>query len=65
MVAMPAVVVALSDAPSFTPNDLRSADPGAAREDEPAVDPAGAGYWQTQPTLLAMMATAVSRMPMV
>jgi hypothetical protein len=65
MVAMPAVVVALSVAPSFTPNDLRSADPGAAREDEVAADPAGAGYWHTQPTLLAMMATAVSRMLMV
>src|SRR4029434_7381796 len=30
-----------------------------------AADPAGVGYWHTQPTLLAMMATAVSRMPMV
>jgi hypothetical protein len=65
MVAMPAAVVALSVATSFTPNDLRSVDPGAAREDEPAADPAGAGYWHTQPTLLAMMATAVSRIAMV
>jgi len=64
MVAMPAVVVALSVATSLS-NALRSLDPGAAREDEPAADPAGVGDWHTQPTLLAMMATAVSRMPMV
>jgi hypothetical protein len=61
---MPAVAVAPSVAPSFTPNDLRSIDPGVTREEEPAADPAAAGDWQTQPTLLAMMATAVSRMPM-
>jgi hypothetical protein len=65
MVAMPAAVVALSVASSLTPNDLRSADPEAAPEGKPAVDPAGAGDWHTQPTLFAMMATAVSRMPMI